>query len=371
MNRIASKWGVANPSKYKKKSSLAIAMKLLMHYRYGDLKLKSQIDRVAKIVGILPSHYKSKSGLKRAVNKRMRGMKMRAGSYFAAELKRGLAQNMKTPLLSGGQGKFLTMRKSSYLSGGKSSRKRTKGGSSQGRFLMRGGSMDKVLKLQSKRNDLEKKLQKARSKDKEALRKKINGINGIIQRLQKGGNGNIKKIKQLQKKRETLEKQLTKARSKDHEEIRKKLQGINGLLQRMRGGSCGSCGTGKYKPTRGGAPLDYSMKMARVPGAVRPGHNGGNLLKKMTSKKALAAATGAAVGTVLASKIAGKKRRKSRKKRSRKKRGGGLVSTLRANKGAIGAAVGAAVGVALVGGKKRKSRRKSKKSRKKRSRRKR
>ena len=38
MNRMASKWGIANPMKYKKKKRLATAMKLLMHYRYGDIK---------------------------------------------------------------------------------------------------------------------------------------------------------------------------------------------------------------------------------------------------------------------------------------------------------------------------------------------
>ena len=73
---------------------------------------------------------------------------------------------------------------------------------------------------------------------------------------------------------------------------------------------------------------------------------GGGLVSTIkANKKALGAALGAAAGVKL---IGGKKRRK---------RGGGLVSTLKANKKALGAAVGAAAGVALIGGKKKKSKR--------------
>jgi len=236
MNKVAGNWGVVNPQKYKKKKDLAIAMKLLMHYRYGDLKMRAQIDRVAKILGIRSSHYKSKTGLKRAVNKRMSGMKMRAGSYFAAELKSGLLKSIKTPLLSGGgQGNFLTMRKSSYLTGGSGR---------QGKFLMKGGNTGKLLQLQKKRSKLEAQLLKARSKDKEQIRKKINGINSLIKKLQKGGSKNLSEIKKLQKKRTSLEKELNKARSKDKDGIKKKLKAVNSLLNRIikKGGSCGACG---------------------------------------------------------------------------------------------------------------------------------
>ena len=278
LNRMAVRWGVTSPMKYKKRKDLAIAMKLLMHYRYGDLKLKKDIDRVAKIVGIHVSHYKTKSGIKRVINKKTTGMKMRGGSFFVAELKKGLQNSLKTPLLTGGQGrflmkggqgKFLTMRKSSYLTGGKASRKHRKGGSTA---------------LQLKRRALESKLDKAKRKEKEALKKKISVLNKRIQkqragkRTQKGGD----KIQDMQKKRSEYEKQLLTARGKEVQDLRKRIDGLNGLLKRMMRGGCGSCGV-----IRGG---NASLGGKRKRGRPRKS-------KKKSSKK-----------------------KRSRKKRSRKKR---------------------------------------------------
>ena len=178
LNRMASKWGVVLPLKYKRKKDLAISMRLLMHYRYGDLKLKSDIEKVARIVGINKNHYKTKSSLKRAINKKMINMKMKAGSYFASELKSGLLKKIRTPLLKGGQGKFLTMRKSSYI----------RGGGSQGNFLMKGGGYIKVLKFQNKRKNLENTLDKTkRAKDRLPIQKKIRIINEKVKSIMKKG----------------------------------------------------------------------------------------------------------------------------------------------------------------------------------------
>lgn len=222
MNKMASKWGVYGALKYKKKKDLAIAMKLLMHYRYGDLKTQEQISKVARIVGLKPHQYKTKNSLKRAVNKRMSGMKMRGGSFYVKELKSGL--KVQTPLLTGGQGKFLTMKKSSYLTGG-----------SQGKFLIKGGGS--IKKYQKERAKLEKKLRKSKNKKETmSLLKKVNQYN--------------KKI--------------------------------------LKAGGCGCMAGKKYKVNRGGsgAPLDHKMTMGYHHEHLRMGnHSGGKRKSKRKTRK--------------------------------------------------------------------------------------
>ena len=123
--------------------------------------------------------------------------------------------------MGGGQGSFLLMRKDAKLKGG------------QGRFLLKGGSADKIKSLQKKRSELEKKLDKARSKDKESIRKKIAGINRLI----------------------------------------------NNVI----GGGCGCMAGLKYRGFRGGsAPLDYAMKAAYFHDQPRAGNHSGG---KRKSKK--------------------------------------------------------------------------------------
>lgn len=315
MNRMATKWGVVSPMKYKRKKDLAVAMKLLMHYRYGDIKLKKDISRVARIVGLRPSHYKTKASLKRAVNKRMGNMKMKAGSYFAAELKAGLLNSVKTPLLKGGQGKFLTMRKSSYLKGG------------QGKFLMKAGGMDLIMEYQNKRAKLEKELKNVkRARNRDPILKKIEVLNKRIAKLMKagcgctagkkykatrGGNKGIKQIRDMEKKIQKLESELANARAHKRDAIEKKLKGAHNMLR-------------KLKEKVGGAPLDYKMTMGHHHDHPRMGnHSGGSfggldkMVKKMLSKPAVGAAVGAAAGVAL---VGGKKKRKSRRKSSKKKR---------------------------------------------------
>ena len=256
LNKMATRWGISSPLKYKRKKDLAIAMKLLMHYRYGDLVKREQIEKVAKIVGLKPSKYKTKSGLKRAVNKKMKGLKMRGGSYFAAELKKGLLKKIKTPLLKGGtfyaaelkkgiaknlntpllkggkaQGNYLTMRKSSYLKGGKA----------QGNYLtmrkssyLKGGSEDKILKLQKKRTEYEKKLSDTK-------------------------------------------------KPYERDMYMKKIKGLNGLISKMLGG-CGCSAGRKYRVGRGGsAPINYKMGSKYLGNPSRLGNNKGG--KKRKCKK--------------------------------------------------------------------------------------
>ena len=297
LNRIALKWGIVSPMKYQKKRDLAIAMKLLMHYRYGDLTKRAQIDRVAKIVGLKPGHYKSKTSLKRAINKRMSGMKMRGGSFFMAELKKGL--KVKTPLLSGGQGKFLLMRKSSYL----------KGGSKQGRFLMKGGGVDKVIELQKRRTSLEKELSKARREaEKQKIRKKIHGLNSLINKMMGGGCGCMAGMKYKLGRR----------------------GGSAPLDHSMKSSYYGNASRLGNNTVGGSAPLDHSMKSSYYGNASRLGNNtvGGGLssvsgvMKNMTSRPEVAAALGAASG---GGKKRRKSKRKSKRKLKRKQKGGNAV----------------------------------------------
>ena len=336
LNQLARKYGVVNPAKYRAKKDLSIAMKLLLHYRYGDIKKSSDLKRVAKIVGVNPRKLKTKSALKGAINKRMGGMKMRGGSYFTKELKSGLLKSVRTPLLTGGQGKYLVggnaRVQGKYLVGGS---KRTK---------QRLADIDKQLKRAKKYGD--KKTAKLLMKVRKLLQKggmadvgadssiSMGGIPGAVRPgAAKGGKRKRKSKRKSRKSRRKSKKSRRRSRKK-------------------RGGS---------------------IKKIKA------------VAKKALSKKALAAATGAAVGVAL---VGGKRRkrksRKSRRKskksrrRSRKSRRGGSMKKIKAvarkltSKKALAAATGAAVGSALVAGKgkrrrkrSRKSRRKSKKSRRK------
>ena len=162
--------------------------------------------------------------------------------------------------------------------------------------------------------------------------------------------------------------------------------------------------------------LNFEQMIQMIEQSIQQNMIGGGsikqLVRKLTNKKTLAAATGAAVGSALVAgrrkKRKSKRKRKSRKSRrksrksrkggkrkskksrkvkrksrkSRRKsrksrrrtRGGGIIKSAKkilkkvTSKRAIAAATGAAVGAAIVGGKrKRRSRRKSKKSRRRRS----
>ena len=63
----AENWGIKNPKKYGKKD-LQIAMKVLMHNKYGDISKREYLNHIANIVGIKSNNYKRKSNLLKAIN---------------------------------------------------------------------------------------------------------------------------------------------------------------------------------------------------------------------------------------------------------------------------------------------------------------
>ena len=63
----ARKWGINNPKKFKKRQDLQVAMKVLMHCKYGDVGKRVHLNSIARSVNINPKNYKRKQNLYNAI----------------------------------------------------------------------------------------------------------------------------------------------------------------------------------------------------------------------------------------------------------------------------------------------------------------
>ena len=67
LNRMAKKWGIANPKKYSKKGNLQKVMHLAMYAKFGDMKSRKALNYVAMSLGLNPKKYKNKVQLYKAL----------------------------------------------------------------------------------------------------------------------------------------------------------------------------------------------------------------------------------------------------------------------------------------------------------------
>jgi len=70
LNRIAKKWGIANPKKYSKKGNLQKVMHLSMYAKFGDMKSRKALNYVAMSLGLNPKKYRNKVQLYKAISQK-------------------------------------------------------------------------------------------------------------------------------------------------------------------------------------------------------------------------------------------------------------------------------------------------------------
>ena len=63
----ARKWGISNPKKFKTRKDLQVAMKVLMHCKYGDVGKRVHLNSIARNLNINPKNYKKKHNLYNAI----------------------------------------------------------------------------------------------------------------------------------------------------------------------------------------------------------------------------------------------------------------------------------------------------------------
>jgi len=69
LNSLGLKWGLKNPKSYRHKKDLAVALKLLMHAKHGDVKTRKGLNQIAGSCNINYRKYKTKRGLERKLRK--------------------------------------------------------------------------------------------------------------------------------------------------------------------------------------------------------------------------------------------------------------------------------------------------------------
>ena len=67
LDKMAKKWGVKNPTAFRKRNDLEKAMHLTMYGRYGDVTTRRSLNTTAKILGINTRKYKNKDSLYTAI----------------------------------------------------------------------------------------------------------------------------------------------------------------------------------------------------------------------------------------------------------------------------------------------------------------
>ena len=67
LDKMAKKWGVGNPTAFKRRNDLEKAMHLTMYGRYGDVTTRRSLNTTAKILGINTRKYKNKDSLYKAI----------------------------------------------------------------------------------------------------------------------------------------------------------------------------------------------------------------------------------------------------------------------------------------------------------------
>ena len=67
LDKMAKKWGVGNPTAFKRRNDLEKAMHLTMYGRYGDVSTRRSLNTTAKILGINTRKYKNKDSLYKAI----------------------------------------------------------------------------------------------------------------------------------------------------------------------------------------------------------------------------------------------------------------------------------------------------------------
>jgi hypothetical protein len=70
LNRMAKKWGIANPKKYSKKGNLQKVMHLSMYAKFGDMKSRKALNYVAMSLGLNPKKYRNKVQLYKAISQK-------------------------------------------------------------------------------------------------------------------------------------------------------------------------------------------------------------------------------------------------------------------------------------------------------------
>ena len=67
LDKMAKKWGVKNPTAFRKRNDLEKAMHLTMYGRYGDVATRRSLNTTAKVLGINARKYKNKDSLYTAI----------------------------------------------------------------------------------------------------------------------------------------------------------------------------------------------------------------------------------------------------------------------------------------------------------------
>jgi len=98
LERIASKWGIVNTKSYKRRDLLQKTMHFVMFARYGDIKLRKNLNTAAKILGLNPKNYKRKQDLYSAVYNKTNKMNfnLKGGKKTVRKTKKTVRKTKKT-----------------------------------------------------------------------------------------------------------------------------------------------------------------------------------------------------------------------------------------------------------------------------------